>query len=283
MGSVARRLLLVPLALHAGAAYAEFHPREGHGYRYITRQTRVDGATARAFTTERHVVFQRSATGFLAALTLDRIEQDAARDVAAMFQAALGALSGQTLRFVLDANGQIVAIENQAAVWQIIAEAMERMAGSAGGARTSQAQALAAPLRAMPEARQRAMLASMLAPILGGDDAARTLGTRRVTLPVVSPLGSVVTLVGEERASRGEGGVLVIETFAAGPIDPLVAPRQLGNPLNRKPVMARVTRVRRIDSRSGLVLESRDESETVIGIGDTAARRTTVTQMTLVS
>lgn len=272
-----RLLVAAPLALHAGLAAAAFDPPDGKVFRYLIVETRSGGAAERTFTAERDLVFHHAPDGFTADLTLVRVDQGSGGEVGAMFERALGALKGQTIRFRLDHDGTIVRIEDRAAIWARIAGAVARMA-------PGESEVYGAPLAAMPADRQTAMIASMLAPVIAGKDAEAAPGERPVTVPADSPVGAPFTLVGHEARSRDPDGTLYVAVDAAGhaPLPAATDPLDPASPLTQDARVAMSIR-RRIDPVTGLVLETRETSETTLGDGRGMRRSSISTVTTLIA
>ncbi len=202
--------LAVVLALAPSAAFARFAPPEGKALRYAIVEERGDGATASRFTTERRVVFHKTADGFTADLTVTAADATGNEKIAAMSRTVPAALMGRTIRYQLDGEGNVVAAEDQAALIALVADAFAAMPEVGPGAR------IANTIRAMPEAQQRGMLASLLQPIAVADRADAPAVARAVTVPASSPLGQAVALAGQETVSRDSADRTVIDTVAEG-------------------------------------------------------------------
>jgi hypothetical protein len=202
--------LAVALALIPSAAFARFAPPEGKPLLYSLVEERGEGVTATRFTTERRVLFHKTADGFTADLIVVSADATGNAEIAAMSRTVPRSLMGRTIHYRLDAEGHVVAVEDQAALIALMADAFAAMSKAETAAKA------AAAVRAMPEKQQLGMLASLLQPMAVADRADAVAGTRAVTVPAASPLGQAVALAGQETASRDSAGNIVIDTVAEG-------------------------------------------------------------------
>lgn len=282
MTSWLRWVVLLPLAI-GGTAAAEFRPVEDIVYRYDTTETRTVDAVERRFQARRSVVFHRTVEGYDAIVTLESVDQQAGGDVGAMFVAATGALRGHPLRFRLDPAGTVSDVERADVAIDLIATAIERMTArpASVAGRADDSRALASPLRSMPPERRRAMLFSIVAPLI--DAAGRPPGVRAVTLPSRPPLPPGALLSGTETITR-DGDIMTIDTHATGD----VAARPPGDTPGAAaadgaaPTTERVAMRRRIDARSGLLIDARETTDTQIVDGETV-RRTRIDSLVTLS
>lgn len=265
------RLLLVPLALSASVASAAFHPVQDRPYRYETIETRTADGAARRFVAHRTVVFHRIPDGYEAVVTLDAIEQNAGGAVGEMFMAGSGALLHHPLRYRLDTNGAVLAVEDADAAVALIATAIERIAMT-DAARAAHGKILASPLRALSAERKVAMVRTIISSVLAGAAADRAPGQYPITVPARPPLPSDRPLAGVETVSRGTTGMVTIAIRAEGDIDATL-PVDLPGARIARPIAHPSTHynwVRNIDAVTGLVRDSRETSEATVIEGNAA-------------
>ena len=257
------RLAAVSLVVVASGAEARFLPPEGRILRQVLTEERIDGGKVQRFLSERTIIFRRTADGYRAELRIVS-ENHAADGAGAMFGAGIAALKASPIQFDLDREGSVVAIVDEDRLWTRFCDAIEGMArgpGALDAQRTRNLQALAAPFRAMPPARRRALLGSMISAIIAGPLADRQPGTQPITLPARDVQGQAVALPGTETVAIGDGA-LTIDSIAEGDLNPsahLV-----------------VSRRERVDVARGLILETTTRRDTLFGTGPSARRSTTV-------
>lgn len=265
-------------ALVQGAATARLAPVTGKPYRLVLIEERRDDRGTQRFTSERRLVFHTLPAGTALDLTITTSTAPPGGP-GAMFAAAMAGLKGRTIRFLLDADGQVTSIDEEDAVWNALCAAVDRaadatVAGSA--ARDRAARSMAAAFRSLSADRRRAMLTSMAAPALAGALANRPPERdAAITLPARSPAGTTTMLPGKETVQLIDDRTMTITTAAEGDI---AAPDAAG------PATAhiRVSITRTIDRVAGLVLESREERETTIGSGADLRRSTSVSTSRLI-
>ena len=265
----------LPVALWSGAAWsgvaaASFHPIEDRPYRYETIETRTADGAVRRFHASRTVIFHRTETGYDVSVTLDAVDEQAGSDVGQMFLAATGALLHRTLHYRLGRDGTLLDVADADISIALIADAIERM-GIANRARSGDSRAMASPLRALPPERKRAMLQSILAPLLAGAGAARDNGQRPITLPSRPPLPPGTALVGTETVSRGADAMVTVAVDARGAADVGTPDGMPGATMGRSASTPNATihTVRVIDPASGLLRDSREVAETLLNDGQT--------------
>lgn len=243
-------VVTMPVAqLAAAAAQPGLRPVTDHPYRITVSETRTSDGVPHRFVARRTLVFRRDGAGLVAELTLEAVEHD--RDAIGLSFAALNAgLLHRTQRLHLDADGQIVAIDDQDRTFDAILGAMAGLAQQDAEHRAL-VERLAAPLRTMAPADRRGFIASDLAPVIDVNAAARINGAVAVTLPGRPPLPRE-PLVGSDVTSRTAAGLIEIETRAASG----------ANATGATPAGTILTATRRIDPKTGLVLESRMTTRT---------------------
>lgn len=243
-----------------------FHPPLDRDLAYVISEDRtIAGATAH-FESHRHLRFQAEGSGFLVTLRFDPAPPPKGNDAAALFQAAMARLADHVVRLHLDADGHVTAVDDTAGLWQAICDAIVALPGTAP-ARARAAQ-LADTLRTLPPAQQTAMLASMITPVIAGDDAALPAGTRPATIAARPPAAPGASIAGTQTVTRPPSGPIDIQLTASGD-----ATDKTGAPLHLV-----IARDRRIDPAAGLVIASHDRTETTVGtdtlIADTRTKLT---------
>ncbi|WP_404371741.1 hypothetical protein AB5I39_04565 [Sphingomonas sp. MMS24-J45] len=267
--------------LWPSAAAAEFRPVEDRAYSYETVETRSADGVVRRFHAHRSVVFHRTDTGYAVTVTLDAVDEGAGDATGRMFRAATGALLGKPLRFRLDPNGTVLDIEDADAAIALIADAIERMTPHRD--RSGDARILASPLRRLPSERKRAMLGSILAPVIAGAAADQPSGTRTIRVPSRPPLPPGTALAGIETVTRGPGKIVTVDIQADGAIDAAAPPETHGHDLaaTAHTPTATIRSRRTLDAATGLVRELRDRTETRVTEGNTVHFSTIETTITL--
>lgn len=254
--------------LAANAANARFLPPEAQPLRQILTEERSEPTGTQRFVSERQILFTRRQDGYRAEVTIVS-ESHATGDAGAMFGAGLAALKGQPIRFDLDRNGDVIAIADEDALWSRFCDAVEGMARGQrplDAQRTRNLAALVAPFRAMPPARRRALLGSMISAIIAGPLADRQPGTQPITLPARDAHGTINALPGRETVTLGDGA-LTIDSTAEGSVGPATH--------------LAVIRRERIDVARGLILESVTKRDTIIGAGGASQRSQTIVTSTI--
>lgn len=270
---------LAATALLAAPVAAQLAPHAGQSFRVSLVDQRSDGGATRQFSAERTVVFHPLADGFaIDVTTVPASVTDVAPD-SRMFAAGMAALAGRTIRFRVDGQGALKSIDDEDAIWDAFCAAIEAM-GQTGKRITKplpRATAMALPMRDAPPAVRRAMLFSMVAPLIAGPLADEVPGTTRaVSLPVRAPTGMISQLIGVQHVSVDGNGALLITTDAEGEL----AAWHDSAPSSPK-ARVKLNRVVRIDRSTGLVLETRERRETVIGNGKGAPRSVSLSKTLL--
>ena len=265
-------------ALWPGAATARLTPVIGKPYRLILVEERRDDRGVQRFVSERRLVFQALATGIALDLTITSNTAPQGGP-GAMFAAAMSGLKGRTIRFLLDADGQVTGIDDEDAVWSALCDAIDRAADATvtgSPARDRAARSMAAAFRSLPADRRRAMLTSMATPALAGSLASQQRERDvAISLPARSPTGATAMLPGREMVRLVGDRTIIITTMAEGDV---AAPDAAS--VGTAHIKVSITRM--IDQSAGLMLESREERETTIGQGADARRSSSVSTSRLI-
>ncbi|WP_447727084.1 hypothetical protein [Sphingomonas koreensis] len=248
--------MIAALLLAAQASVAGFAPPLDRPLRAVTEATRTDAGVTRRFTNARRIVFRRSDTGFRAEVTIESGEPATAGDddPAAMFRAGFARIAGRTVVLRLDPAGHVTAIDDQAAVWKAFLDGIGALAPAGTGdldrKRAGRIRAILAALAPMPPERQRAMLASLVEPLIAADIAAGgEAPPRAVRVPAGSSFGAA-QLDGIRAVRRNEGRLLA-SVSAAGEVSVQGSEGQIAGRVT-------IETERHVDPASGLVLETRD-------------------------
>lgn len=240
-----RALAVLPALVWPGVAAAKFAPVEGVSYVYAIMDTREAGR----FTSERRIVFRRADTGWTAELTVISADAVGTGNAATMSRGLLSALIGQHIRYRLDAQGAVVAVEDQDALIKRVGDAIGTAPGkSSTAARDAVADRMAKTLAALTPDAQRTLLASLLTPAIGGALADDPIGERPIAMPAGSAFGPGGTeLIGTQVVTRGDVRT-VIDTVAEGP--------------SPGGAMTRIVQHREIDTATGIVMRNERRTET---------------------
>lgn len=249
------------------AAATAIHPPIGVPLAYVSREDRVLGGKALHFESHRSITFARDGDGFVATIRFEHAADDAGGDVAAMFQAAMASLADRPVTLRLDAAGTVIAVDDAEATWTALCDAVAQLPGTAS--QREHAAAFAGALRTLPEARRAAMLGSLVAPLIAGDQASLVPGsTQPAELHARPPMPRGTTLEGTQTVKRDADGRLALHVSAAGD-----APAADGATAH---ILANRDRV--VDPVTGLVLATHDRmSATISGDQVTTDTRVTLT------
>jgi hypothetical protein len=253
-------MLLLAVVAQAAAVFAP----PAAPLRVVTERAQDVAGTPWRFRVERTVRFARDGAGWRAEVRIVSATSEVPMaNAAAMFEAGYAGLIGRALAFRMDAAGKVIEVEGLDAAWEafcagVVAAASGR-AGYDGKARAANAEAMAAPLRALPAERKRAMLASLVAPLVA-EEAGEAVGSfRPVRVPGGSPIGGSAMLEGM-RSIAAQGTLIRSTTRAEG-----------GNADGR----VTLTLSRDIDPRTGLLTGSTEIVRTRSG-GRDSERITTI-------
>lgn len=229
---------------------ALFNPPLDRSLVHVTEQTLRDASGERTYRVERSLRFSRDESGLFADLTLVTIE--GAADGAG-FERGLSGLKDRTIRYRLDTQGRLLAIQEMDGHWAAFS------AGLVDASAPEVAKRAIDALRAAPPVQQRAMLWSMIEPILLADIAAQTpYRLRPVSQPGRAPFASGAMLAGTESLSQLGDGSIELRRLVSGTHDA---------PLGQAPQTVERDRETRIimDPATGLLTRSLEVTRTRIG------------------
>jgi hypothetical protein len=205
-------MLLAAIVLQASAA--SLSPPLDHGLRVVTE--RQDDA--RLYRMERRLRFAREGEGYRVDVRLAEAEGETSDSSGALFEAGYAALAGASLTFHLDKAGRVIAIDDLPTLWERFCARIAQVAAArrplSPAERPRFAERIAAPLRALPADRQRAMLASLVLAII--PDEPLTPGTEPVHLPGSSAYASTTPLQGTRTVIALPDGLIRSSTIASG-------------------------------------------------------------------
>ncbi|MBB4840400.1 hypothetical protein HNP52_003492 [Sphingomonas kyeonggiensis] len=205
-------MLLAAIVLQASAA--SFSPPLDRALLVVTE--RHDDT--RLYRMERRIRFAREDGGYRAEVVLAEAEGETSDSSGALFEAGYAALAGTPLIFHLDKAGTVTAIDDLPALWERFCRRVAEVAAArralAPAERPKFAERVAAPIRALPDGRRRAMLASLVLAVV--PDEPLVPGTGPVRLPGSSAYGSARPLEGMRSVTASPGGLLRSTTVASG-------------------------------------------------------------------
>jgi hypothetical protein len=262
----------VAALLQVAAPASVFAPPIGAPLLVTTEHHSTIGETERRYKLERLVRFHRAPDGYRAEVRVLRPSTDASHAVGGMVEAGFAALAGRTLVFHLDAAGKVTGVEEMAVLWERLCEGIGAMVADSGSpdpaARKALTQRIAAPLRALPDERRRAMLSTLVTAVIVEEAPDPVGALTPVHLPGASPLGQKLVLEGVRTTTAVDGNEIQSVTRASsGPVEG-------GGQVD-------LERTRRSDPRSGLLSFSSDTTHTIAGSAADARKavRTTVVRL----
>lgn len=207
-------MLLAAIVLQASAA--GFAPPLDTPLQVISE--RRDGE--RLFRMERELRFRREGTGYRAEVILRSAAGETPDSSGALYESGYAALADIPITFHLDGAGALTAIDDLPALWERycarLADVTAARRALAPAERTRLAARIAAPLRALPPEKQRAMLASLVSAVIVEE--ALAPGSAPVELPGSSAYGSAAPLRGMRTVTPIAGGLLRATTDASSDI-----------------------------------------------------------------
>ncbi|MGN5374355.1 hypothetical protein [Sphingomonas hankookensis] len=205
-----------PPAIEAAAATG-FAPAIDIPYRYHIEQQRDEAGVVRRYATDRTIRFRRTADGLVADMVIDAVDGGLSDGPGAMFERAFATLRGRPIRYTLSDRGDVTGVIDRPAIWNALIDAVAAQAGSDPG-RAAMLGRLTAPLRAMPERQQVAMLGSMLTNLLAPDVVRRGVQPERpIRRPGAPPFGAGTEVTGTERI-YAQGRELIAEERLSGDV-----------------------------------------------------------------
>lgn len=271
--------MIAAILLMATQAAPVFAPPLDRTLTMTTETVRSEGPTTRRFVAQRTVRFSAAPDGYRVAITLDSAAAgEAASDPAGLLQSGFARLAGRTVVLQLDRAGAVTGVDDLPAVWRAVTEGMAAMAPTgtdpATQQRAARVRAIVATLAAQPAAAQRRMIASLVTPLIAPElasEAATPAPPRAVRVPATSVYGRAELDGLRSVRSRPEG--IEVSVSATGPIT-------VKTPEGTASATMTLETLRRIDPRTGLVIESRELVETVAPDGNVQSERLTVTRLT---
>lgn len=260
-------MLLPPPAPAVETAVASgFAPALGTDYRYHIEQERDEAGVVRRYATDRTVRFRRAPSGLIAELTIHSVAGGLSDGPGAMFERAFATLKGRPIIYQLSDRGEVTGIVDRELLWSALIDAVSAQAGD-DPARVAIVQKLTAPLRAMPERQQLAMLGSMLTTLLAPEVVRRGVVPQHdIRQRATPPFDGGSDVTGTERI-HAEGDALVEEQRLSGNV---VA--NGGTASGRRTS----TIARRVDARSGMILGQ----QTIVRIDGDRATSIATTRIT---
>jgi hypothetical protein len=213
--------LILLAAFVAQAQAAIFAPPLDTPFRIVSERVQHDESGRRSFRAERLIRFARDGIGYRAEVRVLAAEAPGQPDeVAAMFEAGWSGLRGETLVFRLDGAGNVVGVDDRDRVWLRFCDGLGRIfavrRSQTAVERAQFAERVAAPLVALPEARQLEILGSLVEVAIVRD-ALAVHGERPIRLPAASPYGGRLMLEGT-RAIVPAGPLYRITTRAGADV-----------------------------------------------------------------
>lgn len=255
-------IALPPVAIEAAMATG-FAPTLDTDYRYHIEQERDEAGAIRRYATDRTVRFRRTPAGLTAELTIESVAGGLTDGPGAMFERAFATLKGQPIVYRLSDSGEVTDVVDRQTLWTTLIDAVSAQGGG-DAARTAMLQKLTAPLRALPERQQVAMLGSMLRTLLAPEVVRRgVVAAHDIRQRAMPPFDGGSEVTGTERI-HAQGNALVEEQRLSGDV---VA--NGGRASGRR--ISTITR--RVDATSGMILDQqtivRIESDRATSIATT--------------
>ena len=255
-------IALPPAAIEAAMATG-FAPTLDTDYRYHIEQERDEAGVIRRYATDRTVRFRRTPAGLTAELTIESVAGGLSNGPGAMFERAFATLKGRPIVYRLSDSGEVTDVVDRQMLWTTLIDAVSAQGGG-DAARTAMLQKLTAPLRALPERQQVAMLGSMLTTLLAPEVVRRgVVPAHDIHQRAMPPFDGGSEVTGTERI-HAQGSALVEEQRLSGDV---VA--NGGRASGRR--ISTITR--RVDATSGMILDQqtvvRIESDRATSIATT--------------
>lgn len=265
-------MLAAALLLQAAIAAPIFAPPLDAPLLVTTEQISISGTSERRYTLRRLIRFRREGAGYRAEVRVLHPQTDASAGVGGMIEAGFAALTGHTLVFHLDGAGRVTQVEEMAALWTRLCDAIGAVAGDKArdpATRAALADRVATPLRGLADERRRIMLSTLVTAVIDDEPRVAAGSTTPVRIPGKSPLGTTQMLEGVRTttADRGEVQSVTRASTAAGP--------------DGDGSRIELERTRRLDPRTGLLSFASDTNRIVTGERNAARQtvRTTIVRL----
>ncbi|ATY32272.1 hypothetical protein [Sphingomonas psychrotolerans] len=247
-------MLLAAIALQASIAAPIFAPPVDTPLRILTERT--EAAPERHYRLERLVRFNKEGNGYRAEALILGSASEAPQPLGNLVERGLSALAGRKIVLHLDSEGRVVEVDEIATLWERVCQrisdaAATRQSLPPGEARKL-AEKVAAPLRALPPERQRALLATLVTAAIISDPLDPVGTVVPIKLPGTSPFGTPIVLEGTRRTAAADNGLIRTTTLAAA---------TMALPTNGQPAASgsvALERVRTSDPRTGLIANGLD-------------------------
>lgn len=256
-------MLLAAIALQASLAAPIFAPPTDAPLHIVTERTEVS-SDERHYRLERLVRFSKEGTGYRAEALVLGSASEAPQVLGNLVERGLSALAGRKIVLHLDRSGRVVAIDEIADLWERVCQRVSDAAATrqslAPGEAKMLAERIAAPLRALPPERQRALLATLVGAAILPEPLDPPGAVAPVELPGASPFGAPVTLRGTRRTAAADNGLVRTTTLASATMD---LPPRNGAPATSGSVA--LERIRTSDPRTGLISTGLDTTRNRAG------------------
>jgi hypothetical protein len=271
-------VIAVALVIAAQATSA-FAPPLDQSLTMTTETVRSDRVNTRRFVARRTLRFTAAPDGYRVAVTLEETGAgEVETDPAGLLRAGFAGLKGRTIVLHLDRAGAVTGMDDAGATWRAVVDGMAALAPTgpdpATQQRAARVRAIVAALAAQPEVARQRMIASLVTPLIAPElvtEAATPAPPHAVRVPATSIYGK--TELDGLRAVRARADGIEVSVSATGPIAVTTAEGTASAAIT-------LETLRRIDPRTGLVVESRERVETLAPDGSLQSERITVTRLT---
>ncbi|WP_311268552.1 hypothetical protein [Sphingobium sp. WCS2017Hpa-17] len=194
-----------------------FAPPIDRALTYRIEQHRPVAGKVSAFTATRELRFERAGEGYALTVTLRAIDTDAAASGAQPYRSALGPLVGIPMRFRLDGQGKVVALDDEDAIWTKVRAGVDAVAAEPGSERQQAAQKVRALFDGLSVEGRLSLLSGELRPLFlfAGSDVAGGAG-RGLRSVAGSPLVRPVPVEGTLMLASQNGDMLDLDEKLAG-------------------------------------------------------------------
>ncbi|MDV3455520.1 hypothetical protein RZN05_00880 [Sphingomonas sp. HF-S4] len=259
-------MLIAAVLLQAAVAAPAFAPPLDTPLRIVAERIETS-PVERRYRLERLVRFHREGEGYRAEAVLLANATSGPEALGNLVERGLTALAGRTIVLHLDSRGQVIEVDDMAALWERvcahIAEAVSSRRSLSPDESSMLATRLVAPLRALPPDRRRALLATLVTAAITADPVEAPGATAAVELPGTSPFGTPLTLAGTRR-TEAAGSLLRITTTATATV---TLPPE--GPAPARTGSVSLKRIRTVDPRTGLLATATDTVRNLAGTRET--------------